>query len=169
MSQQDNPLDLLISRFGMTRLEMTLKYGFGANHLLLAAQGRKDSLGPSLLSAFDIEAAEKGIDLEGVMIDVYDADSLSEAWEQWRVEQRKGVDLGLVPDGPDWQSPWTRIVESWPSVAKLARALRVRDLVVTRYQNTGTMPSALKDALEDTGWVGRDALASEQRKFYARA
>lgn len=161
-----NPVDYLIDRFGMTRLDMTEKYGFGANHLLLAAQGRKDSLGPSLVSAFDIEATEHGLDVDQLMQGEYGWPDLPQAWEAWRREMRQGVELPPIPVSPKTLSPWERIVLSYGSVAKLSQMLRVRDLVVSRYVSKPTMPSSLKQALEDTGWDGISDLDEAQREFF---
>jgi hypothetical protein len=166
---QLNPVDLLIERFGMTRLDMTLKYGFGANHLLLAAQGRKDSLGDSLLSAFDMEAAEHGLSVDVLMEEEYGAADLPAAWDAWRREMRRTADVPQIPASPPEQSPWERIVESYGSVAKTAKTLRVRDLVVSRYTSKPTMPSSLREALEDTGWEDIPVLEHEQRKFFENA
>jgi hypothetical protein len=51
-------------------------------------------------------------------------------------------------------------------VAKTAQLLRVRDLVVSRYTGTPTMPSALREALEDTGWHGVSTLDTAQRQYF---
>ena len=164
---EQNPVDYLIDRFGMTRLDMTIKYGFGANHLLLAAQGRKDSLGPTLLSAFDMEAAEHGETVDGLIRDRYGVEDLSEAWDNWKRDRRAGtMFVADIPPQPEALSPWARIVEQVGSVARVAQLLRVRDLVVSRYVDKPSMPSALREALEDTGWQGVDTLDTEQRQFY---
>jgi hypothetical protein len=164
-----NPVDFLIQQFGMTRLDMTVKYGFGANHLLLAAQGRKDSLGPTLLSAFDIEATERGLSVDRLIEEKYGQPDLAQAWEQWRVDQRAEVDLGEIPLQPEGLSPWERVIEQYGSVAKIARTLRVRDLVVSRYTATPTMPTALREALEGTGWGQVDNLERTHRAYFDAA
>ena len=164
---EQNPVDYLIDRFGMTRLDMTLKYGFGANHLLLAAQGRKDSLGPVLLSSFDIEAAEHGLNVDEMIQEKYGVVDLPTAWEAWRRQRRAAtMFIEQIPAQPDELSPWARIVEQVGSVAKTAQLLRVRDLVVSRYVDKPTMPSALREALEDTGWIGVSTLDKEQKTYF---
>lgn len=162
----ENPVDYLIRRFGLTRLDMTLKYGFGANHLLLAAQGRKDSLGASLLSAFDIEAASHGLDVDDLMRNEFGSGDLPTAWEAWRREARAGVVIPALPATPDYLSPWSRVVSHFGSVAKASQTLRVRDLVVNRYLTKPNMPSSLREALEDTGWDGVDDLDQAQQRFW---
>lgn len=164
---EQNPVDFLVDRFGMTRLDMTVKYGFGANHLLLAAQGRKDSLGPTLLSAFDMEAAEHGLSVDALIQERYGAPDLSTAWENWKREKRAGtMFVADIPPAPESLSPWARIVGQVGSVAKTAQLLRVRDLVISRYLDKPTMPSSLREALEDTGWAGVVALDAEQKQYF---
>lgn len=167
---EQNPVDYLIDRFGMTRLDMTIKYGFGANHLLLAAQGRKDSLGPTLLSAFDIEAAEHGLSVDDLIAERYNQPDLASAWEEWKRERRAStMFVADIPPAPEDLSPWARIVEQVGSVARVAQLLRVRDLVVSRYVDKPSMPSSLREALEDTGWNGVGTLDHEQREFFQDA
>lgn len=164
---EQNPVDYLIGRFGMTRLDMTIKYGFGANHLLLAAQGRKDSLGPTLLSAFDIEAAEHGLSVDDLIAERYGVEDLPTAWEDWKRERRAGtMFVEEIPPAPEHLSPWARIVEQVGSVARVAQLLRVRDLVVSRYVDKPTMPSSLREALEDTGWAGVNSLETAQHEYF---
>jgi hypothetical protein len=165
-SPSENPVDYLIRRFGITRLDMTLKYGFGANHLLLAAQGRKDSLGAILLSAFDIEAASHGLVVDDLMQEGYGQPDLPSAWEAWRREARQDVQIPSLPATPDGLSPWGRIVDQFGSVAKTSKTLRVRDLVVDRYLSKPNMPSSLREALEDTGWSGVGDLEQAQQEFF---
>lgn len=163
----ENPVDYLIRRCGMTRIAFTREYGFGENHLLLVAQGRKESIGDRLYTALHHAATTRGINLGIELQNTYGHSHLADAWLAWRTEQRAKADLPLsVRSGLG--SPMARLVRHFGSVSATAKALRVRDINVRRYMDTDRMPEPIFDALCETSWGrnGAEALKEAQIRYF---
>jgi hypothetical protein len=143
----ENPVDFLLRQYGVTRSAFTKSYGFGENHLLLVAQGRKEGVGDMLESALYREAESSGINLFAALENKYGFGDIDEAWFFWRLNQRHRTNL---PDlRPGIGSPMARLVRTVGSIAKTAKLLRVRDIMVKKYMHQAEMPSPIRNAFEE--------------------
>jgi hypothetical protein len=163
----ENPVDYLIRRCGMTRIAFTREYGFGENHLLLVAQGRKESVSPKLKAALLDLCQKRGLHMDDELQRQYATDSIDDAFENWRTDQRW---LARLPDRvmPGLGSPMARIVKHFGSIAQTAKALRVRDIHVRTYMESDRMPSPLFEAISETRWgrPGAEALVTQQTRYF---
>ena len=163
----ENPVDYLIRRCGMTRIAFTREYGFGENHLLLVAQGRKESVSPKLQAALLDLCQKRGLRMDSELEFQYGTDDVNEAFENWRTDQRAQARL---PERvmPGLGSPMARIVKHFGSIAQTAKALRVRDIHVRTYMNSERIPSPLFEAVAETNWgrAGAEALVTQQTRYF---
>lgn len=167
MQTNENPVDYLIRRCGLTRIAFTRDFGFGENHLLLISQGRKESVGKKLVSALYRATDIHGIDLEKELLQQYATDDLNMAFWGWRTRMREQAKLPVkVENGIG--SPMARLVRWHGSIAQTAKNLRVRDINVRRYMDSQVMPQPIFDALCETPWGrnGAVALGDAQVRYF---
>lgn len=163
----ENPVDYLIRRCGMTRVAFTREYGFGENHLLLVAQGRKESVGPKLRSALETACVKHGVTLSLELLNNYGVRTIDEAFTEWRQAQRRQARLPQKVM-PGVGSPMARIVRHFGSIAQTAKQLRVRDIVVRRYMDAEKMPLPIYEAISETPWGSNGAIALDlaQKRYF---
>jgi hypothetical protein len=163
----ENPVDYLIRRCGMTRVAFTREYGFGENHLLLVAQGRKESVGPKLRAALEDACVRHGVTISLELLNNYGVRDLDLAFEEWRTRQRQAARLPQQIK-PGVGSPMARIVRHFGSIAQTAKQLRVRDIVVRRYMDTEKMPTPIYEALVESPWGSNGAVALDlaQKRYF---
>lgn len=143
----ENPVDFLLRQFGITRSAFTKAHGFGENHLLLVAQGRKEGVGDMLEAALLKEAERSGVNVYSALENKYGFEDIDEAWFFWRLNQRHRASL---PDlKPGVGSPMSRLVRAVGSIAQTAKLLRVRDIMVKKYMHQAEMPSPIRKAFEE--------------------
>jgi hypothetical protein len=143
----ENPVDFLLRQFGITRSAFTKAHGFGENHLLLVAQGRKEGVGDMLESALFKEAETSGVNVYAALENKYGFSDLDEAWFFWRLNQRHRTSLPEMRPGVG--SPMSRLVRTVGSIAKTAKVLRVRDIMVKKYMHQAEMPRPIADAFRE--------------------
>lgn len=160
----ENPVDYLIRRLGMTRSAFTKSFGFGENFLLLVAQGRKEGIGDLLQATFEREFTLAGQSMSLTLQNKYGVAHLSDAWFLWRQHQRSKV--VLPPLKPGVGSPMSRIVRHFGSVSQTAKHLRVRDLMVRKYMDSPRMPQPIRKALDDIQPGYADELDKKQTGYF---
>lgn len=163
----ENPVDYLIRRCGMTRVAFTREYGFGENHLLLVAQGRKESVSPKLEAALLNALERRSIRWRNELRNQYGTDDIQQAFLSWRKAQRAQAKLPQKVL-PGLGSPMGRIVRHFGSIAQTAKALRVRDIHVRTYMDSDKIPQPLYEAITETFWgeQGADALVAQQTRYF---
>jgi ASC-1-like (ASCH) protein len=162
----ENPVDYLIRRLGMSKLAFTRKYGLGENHLLLVSQGRKESVSLGLIEVLTQEATEKGLPLRQTLDEEYGTGNLNEAYQTWIKHARSETDLRVRIPNQREVSPWASIVAQIGSVSATSKLLKVRFIAVRKYLTTPEMPAPIREALEDIGWTGITRLDRAQHRFF---
>jgi hypothetical protein len=164
----ENPVDYALRQFGISRAAFTAKYDFGKNHLLLVAQGRKESISTALLAALEAEAKAVGTTLSESLVDAYGFEGdIEDAYAEWIVLRRAEASLPrTVPPGNKEQSPWAILVDKVGSVSRMSAVLKVRYIHVRRYMTGRTMPKPIRESLTTMGYSGLDALDRRQQAWY---
>jgi hypothetical protein len=167
-----NPVDFMIQRTSMSRIEFALKYGFGKNTLGRLVQGRLQSVTPRISAALWSEWKNRGID-QDEFDELYGTLDVNTAYQRWVTNRRitNKVKLPLsVKDDPSI-TPFARLVRAIGSVSKTAQTLAVADVVVQRYADgrQRSMPDAIREALNEMGYKHTDALDKAQQRWHQRA
>src|SRR6476469_5510620 len=82
-----NPVDFMIQRTGLSRIEFALKHGFGKNTLGRLAQGRLQSVTPRISDALWKEWRDRGLDQDD--FDAVDKTlDVNSAYQRWVTNKR---------------------------------------------------------------------------------
>lgn len=165
-----NPVDFMIDRTGMSRIEFTLKHGFGKNTLTRLVQGRLQSVTPRIASALWAEWRDRGIDQDDFDAE-YKTLDVDSAYQTWVTNQRilNGAKVPVkVTDDPKI-TPFARIVREIGSVSKAAQTLVVADVVVQRYADgrQKTMPDAIRESLITMNYPHTEVLDTAQKRWHS--
>lgn len=166
-----NPVDFMIERTGMSRIEFAVKHGFGKNTLGRLAQGRLQSVTSRISSALWQEWADRGLDQDDFDA-AYGTLDVDTAYQRWVTNQRISNRIklpGAVKDDPK-VTPFARLVRAIGSVSKTAQTLVVADVVVQRYADgrQKSMPEPIRTALHEMGYPHTENLAAAQKRWHAK-
>lgn len=164
-----NPVDFMIVKTGMSRIEFAAKHGFGKNIFGRIAQGRFQSITPRISNALWQEWHERGISQDEFDAEYHTLD-VNTAYQNWVTNRRitNRVKLPVaVKDDPSI-TPFARVVKAIGSVSKTAQTLAVADVVVQRYADgrQPTMPESIREALHEMGYKHTDTLDKAQQKWH---
>ena len=166
-----NPVDFMVDKTGMSRVEFALKHGFGKNTLGRLVQGRLQSVTPRISSALWSEWQERGLDQDDFDAE-YKTLDVDFAYQQW-VRNRRVTNRVKLPasvkDDPQI-TPFARLVRAIGSVSKTAATLAVADVVVQRYADgrQRSMPEAIREALTQMGYKHTEALDKAQQRWHKK-
>ena len=90
-----NPVDFMIDKTGMSRIEFALKHGFGKNTRGRLVQGRLQSVTPRISSALWSEWQEHGLDQDDFDAE-YKTLDVDFAYQQW-VRNRRVTNRVKLP------------------------------------------------------------------------
>lgn len=166
-----NPVDFMIERTGLSRIEFALKHGFGKNTLGRLVQGRLQSVTPRIEGALWQEWRERGLDQDDFDA-AYKTLDVNSAYQRW-VSNKRITNRPLLPlavkDDPKI-TPFARLVRKIGSVSKTAQTLAVADVVVQRYADgrQKSMPESIRTALTEMGYPHVEALDAAQQRWHAK-
>lgn len=167
-----NPVDFMIDRTGMSRIEFSLKHGFGKNILGRVVQGRLQSVTPRISSALWSEWRERGID-QDEFDERYGTLDVDTAYQKWvRARRKENVDrLPWKVPQVEGATPFGRFVKAIGSVSRTAQVLVVADVVVQRYADgrQKEMPGPVKTALTEMGYPYVESLEKAQKAWNQNA
>lgn len=168
-----NPVDFMISRTGLSRIEFAVKHGFGKNLLGRLVQGRLQSVTPRISAALWAEWRDRGLDQDDFDAE-YGTLDIDTAYQRWvtnrRIANRALLPLSaLVKDDPKI-TPFARLVQAIGSISKTAKTLVVADVVVQRYSDgrQKSMPEAIRTALHEMAYPHTESLDSAQQRWHSK-
>ena len=166
-----NPVDFMIERTGLSRIEFAVKHGFGKNTLGRLVQGRLQSVTPRISSALWGEWRDRGLDQDDFDA-AYGTLDVNSAYQAWVTNRRISNRVKLpvsVKDNPKI-TPFARLVRAIGSVSKTAQTLAVADVVVQRYADgrQKSMPDSIRTALLEMGYEHTEALDKAQQRWHAK-
>lgn len=166
-----NPVDFMISQTGMSRIEFSLKHGFGKNILTRVAQGRFQSVTPRISNALWSEWRERGLDQDDFDAE-YKTLDVDMAYQRWVSNQRivNRVKLPSSVKNNPRVTPFARLVAAIGSVSKTAQTLVVPDVVVQRYADgrQRSMPDSIRTALIEMGYKHVEELDTAQERWHKK-
>lgn len=166
-----NPVDFMIQRTGLSRIEFAVKHGFGKNTLGRLVQGRLQSVTPRISDALWAEWRERGLDQDDFDA-VYKTLDVDSAYQRWvsnkRLTNRPLLPVSVIEDPRI--TPFARLVKKIGSVSKTAQTLAVADVVVQRYADgrQKSMPESIRTALLEMGYEHTEALDKAQQRWHAK-
>lgn len=165
-----NPVDVMIERTGMSRIEFALKHGFGKNTLTRLVQGRLQSVTPRVAGALWAEWRERGID-QDEFDEAYKTLDVDSAYQTWVTNRRilNGAKVPVSVNDDPKITPFARIVRAIGSISKTAQTLVVADVVVQRYADgrQKAMPDAVRESLITMNYPHTEELDKAQQRWHA--
>jgi DNA-binding XRE family transcriptional regulator len=172
----DNPYRRLRKACGIQQKEFANKYGFSHASMTAIEGGTVPNLSDRMIVALGKECATKDIDARAVLATEYGVGTLSEAYQNWKANERMAVAQvfrkPLTGSSDNKTSPFASYVEDTAGgVTQFAKTLKVPLSAVQMYANGKilTMPKAIKDGLTQVRFGEIDTLESMQSDWAAKS
>jgi hypothetical protein len=172
-----NPYVRLRELCGMSQKAFAAKHGFGKMTMVYLEAGMYTAVSDRQNQALGKECYEKGVDAKTVLVEEFKAHSLDQAYQQWRVgERREHAPTVLAKVSPPFVgdselSPVACLVrDTTGSLQGFCKVLKVPSITVSRYirGETKSMPVELQAAFADAGWPFVGELDTAQAKWWVR-
>jgi DNA-binding XRE family transcriptional regulator len=169
-----NPYVRLRELCGTSQKAFAAKYGFGKMTMVYLESGMYTRVSDRQNVALGKECNEKGVDARQVLAEEYSASTLNEAFWKWRSQERREkapVVLAKASHLFDYAmaiSPVIQLVsDTTGSLQGFCKLLKVPSITVSRYAKgeTATMPSELREALQEAGYPFITDLEVAQEKW----
>jgi DNA-binding XRE family transcriptional regulator len=170
-----NPYQRLRKACGIQQKEFANKYGFSHASMTAIEGGTVPNLSDRMIVALGKECAAKDIDARAVLVTEYGVATLSEAYQNWKANERMAVAQmfrkPLTGNETFERSPFADYVEDVAGgVTQFAKLLKVPLSAVQMYANGKilTMPKVVKEGLTQVRFDQIDILESIQSKWTGR-
>ena len=172
-----NPYVRLRELCGMSQKAFAAKHGFGKMTMVYLESGMYTSVSDRQNVALGKECFEKGVNAKEVLASEFEAPSLAEAYQRWRVAERREKAPSVLEKvsppfvGDSDSSPVACFVrDTTGSLQGFCKVLKIPSITMSRYMRgeTLTMPSELRVALQDVGWPFVSELETAQAKWRVR-
>ena len=172
-----NPYVRLRELCGMSQKAFATKHSFGKMTMVYLESGMYTAVSDRQNQALGKECYEKGVDAKKVLASEFEAASLNEAYQQWRVAERREKAPSVLEKvsppfvGDSELSPVACFVRNTTgSLQGFCKVLKIPSITMSRYMRgeTMTMPVELRAALSDVGWPFVDELDTAQAKWRVR-
>ena len=172
-----NPYVRLRELCGMSQKAFAAKHGFGKMTMVYLESGMYTSVSDRQNQALGKECYEKGVAAKEVLVEEFEASSLDEAYQKWRVGERRELAPSVLAKvsppfvGDSEHSPVACFVrDTTGSLQGFCKVLKIPSITMSRYirGETMTMPSEFRAALVDVGFPFVDELETAQAKWRVR-
>lgn len=172
-----NPYVRLRELCGMSQKAFAAKHGFGKMTMVYLEAGMYTAVSDRQNQALGKECYEKGVDAKTVLFEEFEAYSLDQAYQQWRVgERQEHAPTVLAKVSPPFVgdselSPVGCLVrDTTGSLQGFCKVLKLPSITMSRYMrgDTKAMPVELRTALVDAKFPFVKELETGQAKWWVR-
>jgi len=154
-----NPFAALRKLTTLSQRAFAEKYGFSRTAITFAESGQFVEISDELNKALGMECAEKGIDARGLLAQDYNAQSLQQAYQTWKSNERAQIaykfQVPISGQHDKQHSPFYYYIRQIASSEQaFCKLLKVPSATVLRYRDgeTRTMPKAIEEALREVSF-----------------
>lgn len=168
-----NPFAALRELTSLSQRAFAEKYGFSRTAITFVESGQLNEISDDLNKSLGLECAEKGIDARAILAQDYNAQTLQQAYQTWKSNERTQVahlfQVPLSGQHDKQHSPFYYYIRQVASSEQaFCKLLKVPSATVLRYRDgdTRTMPKTIEDALREVSFPYMSELLGLQLNWW---
>lgn len=169
-----NPYAFLLEQAGISQREFASRSPFSRTVVLNAVAGLYPRLSDEQIIALGKVCVDRGLDAKSLLKENYGFETLQDAYQYWRVEERRKAGVALrnyTPyEGKGWLGPFQNmVIDTAGGEYAFANLLKVSPARVTEYARGRHpfMPGEIERALREVKWPHIELMKGLQSKWVA--